>query len=128
MSGAVAGQSARPNDGAVSLELSKQQVAYVVREATGGDSLTAMLADVPMAGEVTVSAITALSDLRLSRSLLIGLMVLVSLPHDGGELGLLALARKTGLNASTTHRYLITLEAVVWSSRTPTNRRYRRAL
>jgi DNA-binding MarR family transcriptional regulator len=66
-----------------------------------------------------------LDDKRLSRSLLSGLLVLSCFPRDGGYLGIAEIARKLGMNTSTTHRYVRTLLAVGLLEQDPATRGYR---
>ena len=68
-----------------------------------------------------------LNDPRMSRSLLQGLVVLSGVPADGTEIGVIDLAHKIGLGASTTYRYVATLLSVGLLERDPRTRRYRLA-
>jgi len=68
-----------------------------------------------------------MEDRRLSRSLLSGLLVLSCFPPDGGDLGVVELARMLSMNTSTTHRYVTTLLAVGLLERDPGTRKYRLA-
>ncbi len=68
-----------------------------------------------------------IEDPRMSRSLLLGLLVLSGLPHDGSEIGVIDLAHNLGLGASTTYRYVATLLSVGLLERDPSTRRYRLA-
>ncbi len=104
------------------IELSPAQVKQVVRAATAnGDSSHEcnVLASALQAGE--------LGDKRMSRSLLLGLLIYASFPGDGGSLGVHEIATRLDLTSSTTHRYLATLVAVDLVSRDPRTRRYHRA-
>jgi DNA-binding IclR family transcriptional regulator len=65
-----------------------------------------------------------MGDLRLSQSLLSGLLVLSCLPPDDGHLGVAELARMLGMNTSTTHRYLTMLPAVGLLERDPRTRQF----
>ena len=62
---------------------------------------------------------------RLSRSLLLGLLVLACFPPDGSFLPVKEAARILDASASTTHRYCKTLVAVGLLERDPRTRRYR---
>jgi DNA-binding MarR family transcriptional regulator len=64
---------------------------------------------------------------QLSTSLLHGFLILSQLPADGSDVGNTELARRLGLSASTTHRYVSTLVALGLAERAPRSRRYRRA-
>jgi hypothetical protein len=65
------------------------------------------------------------SDRRLSRSLLRGLSILTCFNGNGGERGILELARELGMSASTTHRYAMTLTELGLLERSPRTRKYR---
>jgi DNA-binding MarR family transcriptional regulator len=66
-----------------------------------------------------------IEDPRMSRSLLLGLLVLSALPSDGSDVGVVDLAHRLGLGASTTYRYVSTLLSVGLLERHPSTRRYR---
>jgi hypothetical protein len=67
-------------------------------------------------------------DIKLSQSLLNGLMILASLPEDGSPVGNNEVALLVDLTPSTAHRYLRTLLAVGLIDRDPYTRKYRRTL
>lgn len=71
------------------------------------------------------SALDALTDRRLSRSLLRGLSILTRFGPDQQERGILELSRELGMSASTTHRYALTLVELGLLERCPTTRKYR---
>jgi DNA-binding IclR family transcriptional regulator len=62
---------------------------------------------------------------RLSRSLLLGLLVFACFPTDGGALAVTDVAKRLGLSPSTTHRYMTTLLAVGLLEQDARSRRYR---
>jgi IclR helix-turn-helix domain len=68
---------------------------------------------------------TDTSDRRLSRSLLRGLSLLTCFGPDGGERGIVEMARQLGMSASTTHRYALTLLELGLLERCPGTRKYR---
>jgi hypothetical protein len=112
----------------VAIELSEAQVAQVVRMASGspnGSGLMSRLQNVSDALHVPASQ---LEDPRLSRSLLAGLAVLASFPSDRGYVGNGELAKRAGMSASNTHRYVSTLLAAGLIDRDPASRKYRLAL
>jgi hypothetical protein len=112
---------------AVSIELSKAQVAQVMRSASGeGAHVSAMLYGLAGVREAMVSLSDPESH-RLSRSLLAGLLTFASFPDDGSYLGNAEVARLLGMNPSTTHRYVSTLVEVGLLERHPSTRRYRLA-
>ncbi len=61
----------------------------------------------------------------LSRSLLIGLLMLAAFPPDGSYIGNATLAKALDLNSSTCHRYLSTLLEIGLVDRDPYTRLYR---
>jgi DNA-binding IclR family transcriptional regulator len=66
-----------------------------------------------------------LNDRRLSRSVLLGLMMLAALARDGGWVALSALAPRLDMSKSTAHRYVNTLVAVGLVEQEAYTRRYR---
>jgi len=62
---------------------------------------------------------------RLSRSLLLGLLVLACFPRDGGSLAVSDVAERLDMSPSTTHRYMTTLLRVGLLEQDPQTRRYR---
>ncbi len=111
----------------VLLELSQAQIDRVLREASGASSLTRLLAGLSDVGDALEGDPALLRDTRLSRSLLLGLLLLAALPADGSYMGNSELARKCKVSQSTAHRYISTLIAVGLLERDPDTRRYRLA-
>ena len=110
----------------VSLGLTAEQVASVIAAATAAGTESAnLLAGLAAPGELATSPL--LEDRTVSRSLLFGLVVLISFPADGGERGIKEVAHELELPTSTTHRYAHTLLAVGLLEQDPRSRRYRRA-
>jgi hypothetical protein len=110
----------------VSLGLTAEQVASVVAAATAAGTDSAdLLAGLAAPGELASSPL--LDDRTVSRSLLVGLVVLVSFPADGTERGIKEVARELDLPTSTIHRYAHTLLAVGLLEQDPRTRRYRRS-
>ncbi|MGO9763268.1 MAG: helix-turn-helix domain-containing protein [Solirubrobacteraceae bacterium] len=112
----------------VSIDLSADQVAQVVRAASDGGRLSVLLSGLDDVRETLVARSAELENRSLSRSLLVGFVVLTSMPADGGYVGVVELARRTGSSPSTTHRYLSTLMTVGLVERDPRTREYRLAL
>ncbi len=110
----------------VSLGLTAEQVASVIAAATaaGTDSAT-LLAGLAAPGQLTTSPL--LDDRTVSRSLLFGLVVLVSFSADGTERGIKEVALELDLPTSTTHRYAHTLRAIGLLEQDPRTRHYRRS-
>jgi DNA-binding MarR family transcriptional regulator len=113
------------SENGVSIELSKAQINRVVREAAQD---AAGMADVRMLDQLGLDAFNMrLDDVRFSRSLLRGLMVLAAFPADGSDRAVTDVAKQLGMGISTTHRYAATFVEVGLLERDPVSRRYRRA-
>jgi predicted transcriptional regulator len=118
----------------VFLKLSKAQVDQVVRSAGQGGTMTALLsalkdAEWALAVEPSEGAHAAqMDDKRLSRSLLLGLLVLSCFSSERGHLGIAELARMLNMSTSTTHRYVATLLAAGLLVQDPVTRQYGLAL
>jgi AraC-like DNA-binding protein len=111
--------------GAITIELTRPQVDRIVRESANGDGVSSLLRG--LAGSDTLaSRHEALAESpRLSRSLLLGLLVLASFPSDGSSLAVSDVAAQLGMSPSTTHRYMTTLLAVGLLEQDPRTRRYK---
>ena len=122
-----------PDEGRIVLELSRSQIAMVLRAADAGGASSTLLAGLDAAGRqpsASVDQLLGLADAderRLSRSLLSGLLVLACFPLDGTMLGIAELARRLDMSPSATHRYVSTLLAAELLERDPESRRYRLA-
>lgn len=112
-------------DRAISIELSRAQVDQIVRESSGEAGVSGLLRG--LTDEQSLAAkYRALSESpRLSRSLLLGLLVLACFPTDGASLAVSDIAERLGMSPSTTHRYMTTLLAVGLLEQEPRTRRYR---
>ncbi|HEX3909360.1 MAG TPA: helix-turn-helix domain-containing protein [Solirubrobacteraceae bacterium] len=122
-----------PVQGRIVLELSRSQVAKVLREADASGAPSTLLSGLH-GQEPGVTAdvdelmeLAAVEERRLSRSLLSGLLVLACFPLDGGHLGVAQLARRLNMSPSATHRYVSTLVAAELLERDRDTRRYRLA-
>jgi hypothetical protein len=107
----------------VSLTLTPGQIARVVEVASG------MEGPLLLPGPEGIRALIAsplLEDPKISTSLLLGLLILISFPSDGSERGNNEIAQELGLATSTSHRYINTLAAAGLLERNPTTRGYRR--
>jgi DNA-binding MarR family transcriptional regulator len=109
------------------IELSKAQIDRVVREAGRDGGLLDLVGGMEDLVEFRASP-AQLNDLRFSRSLLRGLMVLASFPDDGAARRARDVARELEMGISTTHRYVSTLLEVGLLERDPVSREYRRAV
>jgi DNA-binding MarR family transcriptional regulator len=113
------------SENGVSIELSKAQINRVVREAAQDPSLLDSLRGVD---QLDLKAFAMrLDDVRFSRSLLRGLMVLAAFPADGSDRAVTDVAKQLGMGVSTTHRYAATFVEVGLLERDPVSRRYRLA-
>ncbi|HEX5851514.1 MAG TPA: helix-turn-helix domain-containing protein [Solirubrobacteraceae bacterium] len=112
-------------DSAITIELTSRQVDRIIRGASSRDfasDLMRGLAD----SQAPTPDFEALSESpRLSRSLLLGLLVLACFPADGNTVAVTQVAARLGMSASTTHRYMTTLLAVGLLEQDPRTRRYR---
>ncbi len=109
----------------ISIQLTGPQIDRVVRESGEGPGIASLLRG--LAGDGTLmSRYEALAENpRLSRSLLLGLLVLATFPGDGESLAVSDIANTLGMSPSTTHRYLTTLLSVGLLEQDPRTRRYR---
>lgn len=108
----------------VTIELTDEQVAAVVRAATPGGlaPMTAGINDLDVVRRLLRSPIECA---RCSRTTLRALLVLAAFA-DGAERELADIATQVELSPSTTHRYLSTWLAVGLLTQNPQSRRYRR--
>jgi DNA-binding MarR family transcriptional regulator len=114
------------SDSGISIELTRAQVNQVVRSASREDGLASLLRSLRGREALAASKFRALAESpRLSRSLLLGLLVLASFPHDGTALAVTDVADQLQMSPSTTHRYMTTLLAVGLLEQDPRTRRYR---
>jgi Fic family protein len=97
----------------------------VVRAATGTGNMSALLAGLTNARQTLEENRHLIEDPRMSRSLLLGLLVLSGFPSDRSEIGVIDLAHQLGLGESTTYRYTATLLSVGLLERDPSTRRYK---
>jgi hypothetical protein len=111
--------------GPVGIELTPAQIDRIVRQASGAGSMSVLLSGLQGASGTIQDNQRLLNDPRMSRSLLQGLVVLSGFPADGSEIGVIDLAQRIGLGASTTYRYVATLLSVGLVERDPSTRRYR---
>jgi hypothetical protein len=107
----------------IAITLSSAQVDRIVRAAEGGGGLQAALSGLAGGAPFDVGA-DELDDRRLSRSLLMALLVLATFPKDGSRMGVAEIARILEMNTSTVHRYLSTWLAAGYIDRDPATRRY----
>ncbi len=109
----------------VLIELSESQVDRVVRSALGTGNMSVLLSGPSDLSDLAEAALERMDDVRFSRSLLFGLLLLAAFPADGSYLGSVEAARMLEMSPSTVHRYLTTLVAVGLLERDPSTRKYR---
>ncbi|HEY2719470.1 MAG TPA: helix-turn-helix domain-containing protein [Solirubrobacteraceae bacterium] len=117
-----------PDEGRIVLELSRSQVAKILRAASASGAPSTLLTGLESAAAADVDELLSLAEAderRLSRSLLSGLLVLACFPLDGSLLGVAQLARRLKMSPSATHRYVTTLVAAGLLERDGETRRYR---
>jgi DNA-binding MarR family transcriptional regulator len=113
------------NAEAIPLSLTGSQVAQVIEVVASEERGSILLSGLANPRELTT--LPLLENRKISRSLLLGLVVLVSFPANGGERGVKEIAHTLDLPASTTYRYIHTLVAAGLLVQEPVSRRYRRA-
>jgi hypothetical protein len=111
-------------DDMFSLALTPGQVAQVVEAMSAGAEGLLLISGLNEPQQLIASPL--LEDPKISKSLLLGLVVLISFPRDGSERGNKQVAQELGMAASTTHRYIHTLLAAGLLEQNPTTRQYRR--
>jgi DNA-binding MarR family transcriptional regulator len=111
----------------ITIELTGAQVDRVVRDAGQEEGLSGLLRDLDADGSLAARYEALADSPRLSRSLMLGLLVFAAFPRDGGTLAVTDVASRLGMSPSTTHRYMSTLLAVGLLEQDPRSRRYRRA-
>lgn len=111
------------SDSGITIELTSVQIDRVVRGAADADGLSTLLRG--LAETTGTAKFKELAESqRLSRSLLLGLLVLACFPLDGSPLAVTDVASRLEMSPSTTHRYLTTLLAVGLLEQDPRTRRY----
>jgi hypothetical protein len=115
------------SDVGIAIELTSGQVDRVIRDATGAGNMSILLSGQSGIKKTLAHDPKLLHSPKISVSLLRGLQVLAGLPPDGDYIGVTELARELNESASTTHRYLATLQMVGLVERDPTTRKYRLA-
>jgi IclR helix-turn-helix domain len=111
----------------LAIELTPNQIDQVVRGATGAGSMSVLLSGRIDGQRILELLSELLEDPSVSRSLMRGLLVLAVLPADEGSMGVVEIAHRLNMTASTTHRYLSTLVLVGLAERNASSRKYRRA-
>jgi DNA-binding MarR family transcriptional regulator len=112
-------------DSGITIELTSAQVDRVVRSSSDAPGVPNLLRELAERGTTAARFRTLAQSPRMSRSLLLGLLVLTCFPPDGSALAVTDLAGRLEMSPSTTHRYLTTLLAVGLIEQDPRTRRYR---
>ncbi|MHB8240592.1 MAG: helix-turn-helix domain-containing protein [Solirubrobacteraceae bacterium] len=108
----------------ITIELTSAQIDRVLRGSADSDQISSRLRG--LSEKTGSSQFKELAESpRLSRSLLLGLLVLGAFPSDGTALAVTDVASRLEMSPSTTHRYLTTLLAVGLLEQDPRTRRYR---
>jgi hypothetical protein len=111
----------------ISVELTRSQIDRIVREAGEDNGVATLLLGLADSGAVAERYASLSGDPRLSRSLLLGLLILGAFPSEGNSLGVIEVAALVGMTPSTTYRYVHTLLTVGLLAQDPRTRRYRLA-
>ncbi|HEY4897000.1 MAG TPA: helix-turn-helix domain-containing protein [Solirubrobacteraceae bacterium] len=111
-------------DTGIAIELTSSQIDRIVRRASDSNGVATLLHGLAGRAAMTPDFRELAESPRLSRSLLLGLLVLASFPTDGGALAVTDVAARLEMSPSTTHRYLSTLLAVGLLEQDPRTRRY----
>ncbi len=112
------------SDTGITIELTSAQIERVVRRASDGDGVSNLLGGLAGGAEMAPRYRALTESPRMSRSLLLGLLVLASFPANGDALAVTDVAARLDMSPSTTHRYLTTLLAVGLLEQDPRTRRY----
>jgi len=120
--------------GKIALAITPTQVTYVLPGASGGDAGLSCLFDGSAITEEGVLTLGVwerryrkeLSAGSASSSLLRGLLVLACFPRDGTQRTVHGVAEQTGMEVSTTHRYIRTLLLLGFLEQDPKTRAYGR--
>jgi hypothetical protein len=109
----------------ISITLSPGQIEEIVRAAGPGRAPGfAALVGAALSRTAALGDISEYDDRRLSRSLLRGLAILTCFGPEEQTLGLMEIAERMQINASTIHRYAITLVRVGLLEQCPKTRKY----
>jgi DNA-binding MarR family transcriptional regulator len=111
----------------ITIELTRAQVERVARDAGREEGLPGLLRGLDADGSLAARYRELADSPRLSRSLMLGLLVLAAFPREGGTLTVTDVASKLGMSPSTTHRYISTLLALGLLEQDPRSRRYQLA-
>ncbi len=109
----------------ISITLSPRQIEEIVRAADPGRAPGfAALITAALSRCTEEAGMPVYDDRRLSRSLLRGLAILTCFGPEEQALGLMEIAERLQVAASTIHRYVITLVEVGLLEQSPRTRKY----
>jgi hypothetical protein len=115
----------------ITLRLTRAQVDQVARAVGGGGPMSVLLSGLwdpgwrPSPESWWQGPAPRFDDPRLSRCLLLGLLVLACFRPNGAFRGVADIARMLDMSHSTAHRYVSTLAAVGLLEHEPDSRKYR---
>jgi hypothetical protein len=112
------------NRNEIKVTLTQQQIRHVLREAEADTGIASVLSRGLKDRSQLMHAYVDLSNRYVSRSLLLGLMLLACFPHDDNSIGLKEIAARSRLPPSTVHRYLRTLVIAGLLEQVPETRKY----
>jgi hypothetical protein len=108
----------------VPLRLTAEQIAKVIAEAVARAPDGELSAGLAQPRDLRNSSL--MDDPRMSKTLLLGLVILIAFPADGGKRGVQEVARELDIPTSTAHRYIQTLLAVKLLAQDPYTHKYHR--
>lgn len=111
----------------VTVELTEMQIEEVIAASARVDGASTLHRVLSADGSLTARFEALARNPRLSRSLLLGLLVFACFPPDGDGLAVTDVAELLDMNASTAHRYMATLLAAGLLEQDARSRRYRLA-
>lgn len=115
----------KPNvDDSISITLNRAQVSHLLRQTQGTTGIAGALSGLPDNEKLAQAYDSIENSPRLSRSLLIGLIVLRCFPEDGSSVGIKEVADIIGTKSSNAYRYIATLVAAGLLERDSKTRRY----
>lgn len=114
-------------DHRISLELTPSQIEEILAATARSDGANGLHQTLNTDHRLPARFEALARNPRLSRSLLLGLLVFACFPPDGRSLAVGDVAERLEMNASTAHRYMATLLAAGLLEQDARSRRYRLA-
>jgi hypothetical protein len=125
---AAAGVRAMATGAEVTIQLTRGQIATVVRRAAEADALVSLHASIPAPDQLRRFLSHLQDDKRYSHGTLQAMRVLAALPADGSRCHLTDVAASAELGRATAHRYLSTWAAIGVVVQDPASRGYARKI